>query len=113
MLEKKKVIIKKEEKFDLKKVIGGRIKRARRDKSAQWVADRVGLTRSGLSQIENGKSNVSAAMLWKIAGVLHININEFFPVVPEASSFEKQDAEIIKKEDEEGAKFMKAAYLDR
>ena len=54
-----------------------------------------------------------AAMLWKVAGVLHININEFFPVVPEASSFEKQDAEIIKREDEEGAKFMKAAYLDK
>src|SRR5258708_6270291 len=98
----KKAIMKEEEKFDLKRVIGGRIKRARGQKSAQWVADSLTksglpLTRSGLSQIENGKSNINASMLWTIAGILHMNIEEFFPKVPEASSFEKRDAEIIKK----------------
>lgn len=116
--KKKKAIIEERDKFDLKKVIGGRIKRARGTKSALWVAESLTksglpLTRSGLSQIENGKSNINASMLWTIAGILHMNIEEFFPKVPEASSFEKRDAEIIKKEDEEGAKFMSKAFLKK
>ncbi len=114
-MPQKKVKIEQEKKIDLKKVIGERIKRARhkRERTAQWVTDRVkDLTRSGLSQIENGVSNINAVQLWKIATVLHADLHEFFPVVPDCSSPDKEDIEKIRKEDEEAAKLMSDAYAE-
>lgn len=104
-----------EDSVDLKKLIGGRIKRARRklNRSALWVSERVGLTRSGLSQIENGKSNINAVTLWKVASVLRVNINDFFPTVPESSSLDSIDLETIRREDREAAEFMEKAFSNK
>ena len=97
---------------ELRKILGGRIKRIRNrfDKSASWVAERIGLTRGALTQIENGRNNVSAILLWKIANVLHCDVKEFFPAVPDSTSLSQADLNIIALEDKQAADFAKKAF---
>lgn len=112
MKSKKYNIIEQEEDFTIKDIIGKRIKRARgrHGQSAQTIAEKVGISRSSLTQIETGRNNISAVLLWKIAGILHCEIKEFFPEVPDSTSLVKNDLEIIAKEDTKAADFMKKAY---
>jgi len=97
---------------ELKNIIGGRIKRARlrHDRTARWVAEKAGISRISLTQIENGNNNVSAVVLWKIAGVLRCDIREFFPDVPNATTLAETDLSILKEENRKAADFMKKAY---
>jgi transcriptional regulator with XRE-family HTH domain len=97
---------------DLKKVIGGRIKRIRKrfDKSASWVAERIGITRGALTQIENGRNNISATMLWKIASIFKCDIKDFFPAVPDSAPLTQADLNVIASEDTQAAEFAKRAF---
>lgn len=109
---KKKVTIEAETDLQLKKMIGGRIKRIRNrsNKSGRTIAESIGISRSSLTHFETGKNSISAIQLWKIAGVLHCGISEFFPEVPDSSSFVENDAAEIAKESERAAEFMKKVY---
>lgn len=97
---------------ELKKIIGGRIKRVRLrlNRTARWVAEIAGISRISLTQIENGNNNVSAVVLWKIAGALRCDIREFFPDVPNAVTLAEADLEILKEENRKAAEFMKRAH---
>ena len=112
MKTKKCNIIEQEDDSTIKEIIGKRIKRARsrHGQSAQTIAEKVGISRSSLTQIETGRNNISATLLWKIAGVLHCEIKEFFPDVPDSTSLEKSDLDIIAKENSKAAEFMKKAF---
>lgn len=114
VMTRKKTSTIEEEDADLhmKQMIGQRIQRARdrMNKSAETVSKKIGISRSALTQIETGRNNVSAVMLWKIAAALHCNINDFFPSVPEAISLREADTAVIDKQDIEAGKFFREAY---
>lgn len=97
---------------ELKKLIGGKVKRVRRrrDRTARWVAERASISRIALTQIENGRNNISAVLLWKIASVLHCDIKEFFPAVPDSSALNQADLSTIALEDKQAAEFAKRAF---
>lgn len=97
---------------EIKKIIGARIKRIRNrfGKSAEWVAERIGLTRSALTQIENGRNNINATHIWKIASVLKCDIKDFFPAVPDSTSLNQADLDIIALENKQAAEFVKEAF---
>jgi transcriptional regulator with XRE-family HTH domain len=97
---------------DLKLLIGKRIKRVRNrlDKSAKWVAVRMDMDRSTLSQIENGHIHVNAVTLLKLASKLGCDIRDFFPTVPDSSSLTQLDVELFAQEDTQAAAFLKRAF---
>lgn len=97
---------------ELKKLIGGKVGRVRRrrDHTARWVAEQTGITRIALTQIENGRNNISAVLLWKIASVLHCDIKEFFPAVPDSTALNQADLNTIALEDKQAAEFAKRAF---
>ena len=103
-----------EEKANLRirSMIGERIRLARERKrfSVQTVAEKVGITRSGLTQIETNRSNVSALLLWKIACFLHCSIIEFFPEVPESSLLMQNDIDRVEKINKEAADLAQKAF---
>lgn len=107
-----KIEIKVESDKELKKLIGGKLKRIRRrrDRTARWVAEQSGISRIGLTQIENGRNNITAILLWKIANVLRCDIKEFFPAVPDSTSLSQSDLDTIALEDKQAAEFAKKAF---
>ena len=107
-----KIQIKIESDNELKKLIGGKVKRVRRrrDRTARWVAEQAGITRIALTQVENGRNNISSALLWKIANVLHCDIKEFFPAVPDSTALNQSDLDTIALEDKQVAEFAKKAF---
>jgi len=100
---------------DLKKVIGGRIKRIRKrfDRSASWVAERIGISRGALTQIENGRNNINATLLWKIASIFKCDIKDFFPAVPDSAPLTQADLNVIALEDKQAAEFAKRAFKSK
>lgn len=99
---KEKPAIMKETDENIRKKIGSLIKTIRRQKSlsAETVASKVGISRVSLTQIENGRNNISALMIWKLACVLDANIDKFFPKVPEGFGLRKYDLDELEKEDD-------------
>ncbi len=97
---------------DLRKIIGSRIQRVRRrlGRTADWVARKIGMSRAAVTQIENGRNNINATLLWKIASVLECDIKEFFPIVPDSKTLDQADFEKIKKENERAAVYAKQAF---
>jgi transcriptional regulator with XRE-family HTH domain len=97
---------------DLKKIIGSRIQRARRHlgRTADWVARGIGISRGAITQVENGRNNISAALLWRIASVLECDIKDFFPDVPDSKTLNQADYEKIKREDARAALYAKKAF---
>jgi transcriptional regulator with XRE-family HTH domain len=114
MSRKKKAILATGDDSDgeLRSMIGGKIKRIRkrRDKTARFVAEKSGITRGGLTQIENGRNNVNAVLLWKIANALNCDVKDFFPAVPDVKSFTEADAKIIELENKKAAEFARKAF---
>lgn len=113
MTRKKNSTIEEEDAdLHIKAMIGQRIQRARDrlNKSAETVAKKVGISRSALTQIETGRNNVNAVLLWKIAAALHCNISDFFPLVPDSNSLHESDMAIIDKENVDAGKYMREAY---
>ncbi|RJO61204.1 XRE family transcriptional regulator [candidate division WS5 bacterium] len=114
MTKKKQGIIKASAQGDkeLKKIIGSRIQRVRRHlgRTADWVARGIGVSRGAITQVENGRNNISATLLWKIATVLECDIKEFFPNVPDAKTLDQADIEKIGKENERAADYARKAF---
>lgn len=96
----------------LRKIIGSRIQRVRRHlgRTADWVARGIEVSRGAITQIENGRNNISATLLWRIASVLECDIKEFFPIVPAAKTLDQADYEKIKKENEQAAVYARKAF---
>jgi transcriptional regulator with XRE-family HTH domain len=71
--------------------IGRKIRRARQalDLSQECVAEDLGITKGAFSKIERGLTNVPVTRLIEIAGVLKVDVAEFF----ESSSTTKAKAE--------------------
>lgn len=65
---------------DIKKLIGMRIKELRLDKklSQEKLANIAGLDRTYVTQVENGKRNISIENIKKICDALEITIAYFF-----------------------------------
>lgn len=72
------VILEKEE---LLKFVGNKIKDFRKKKklSQTDLANLIGVTNSSVSEYERGHVNIDADMLFKIADVLNVKVDDFFP----------------------------------
>ena len=70
---------------DLKKYIGRQIASIRKgsDLTARQVAERLKVSRETLTQIETGRNNPTALMLWKLACLFQCEVSDFFPQIPE------------------------------
>lgn len=66
--------------MDVKAEYGKKVKEIRKKKgvSQESLADLAGLDRTYISDIENGKRNVSLETIFKIAEALNIPVVEFF-----------------------------------
>lgn len=67
-------------KKDINETIGFNIKAWREVKGVkqEWLATKIGLGKSSLSQIENGKTEITISRLLKIAEVLEIHLFHLF-----------------------------------
>ncbi len=74
---------------DIKINIGLRIKEIRKSKdlSQEKLANLVGLDRTYMTSVENGKRNVSIVNIKKICDGLEISLNDFF----DSSYFEEEE----------------------
>lgn len=66
---------------DLYQVIGGKIRdaRSKRSLSQAAIADRLSLSRSSVTHIENGYQKISLGDLYKVAEALAVDIGELLP----------------------------------
>ena len=99
---------------EIKKEIGENIKRIRRSSrsflSAQKVADKLKITRSSLTQIENGNNNVNAVTLWKLSCILDCDMKDFFPNTPDGFQISKKDIEEVEKKDKKAKEWAKQLF---
>ena len=89
---------------DLKKYIGRQIASIRKgsDLTARQVAERLKVSRETLTQIETGRNNPTALMLWKLACLFQCEVSDFFPQIPEGfglTVYTKSDMRRINKID--------------
>jgi transcriptional regulator with XRE-family HTH domain len=82
---------------EIRTEIGSRISdlRRRRRLSARLVAERLGISREAITHIENGRNNITATTLWKLATLFRCSIEEFFPSVPDGFGITRDDADKI------------------
>lgn len=101
MKRKKSAIIEKTDN-DIRINIGYLIKQIRKEKnlSAETVAKKIEISRAALTQIENGRNNISAVTIWKLACVLGVEASNFFPKIPEGFGLRKHDLDKLEKEDD-------------
>jgi transcriptional regulator with XRE-family HTH domain len=85
---------------EIRAEIGVRIAELRRKRklSARLVGEKLGVSREAITHIENGRNNITAITLWKLATLFHCNIQDFFPTIPEGFGLTKIDAEKIAQE---------------
>lgn len=88
---------------EIREEIGNNIKRIRRSSrgflSTEKVAKKLGISRVSLTQIENGKNNINAVILWELSCVLACDIKDFFPETPKGFQINKRDVKEIEKVD--------------
>lgn len=86
----------------LKELIGIRIKRLRQERklSQESLAERVGISPKYVSSIERGKENPTLDIVIKLAGALHVEVEDVFTVVQEETDPKKlrEIANILLKE---------------
>jgi len=84
---------------DLKLNIGERIAGIRKGAglTARQVAEKVHIKRETLTQIETGRTNPTAVALWKLACVLHCEVSDFFPPIPEGYALTRYDMRRIER----------------
>lgn len=95
---------------DLKKYIGRQIASIRKGSNltARQVAEKLKVSRETLTQIETGRNNPTALMLWKLACLFQCEVSDFFPQVPEGfgiTTYTKSDMRRIKKIDPRAAEW--------
>lgn len=85
--------------IQLKRDIGDRIASIRRGAglTARQVAEKVQVKRETLTQIENGRNNPTAIMLWKLACILRCEVSDFFPRVHHGFALTEYDMRRIEK----------------
>lgn len=73
---------------ELAQRIGKQLKtvRAERGWSLSQTAEKTGVSKAMLGQIERGESSPTVAMLWKIASGLNVSFSEFIETPPKLSS---------------------------
>src|SRR5262245_32383613 len=77
-----------------------REQRRRRDMSLDQLAQRTGVSRAGLSQIETRKTNPSIGVLWKIASGLGLQFSELLGESQQAVSvLRRSDAQVLRSAD--------------
>ena len=97
---------------EIKKGIGRKVQeiRKKQNHSAARVAAELGMTREALTQIETGRNNVNAVLLWKLACLLGCKTENFFPIIPRGFSLSKIDLQSIAKEDEKAVMWAKDLF---
>lgn len=82
---------------DLRKYAGSIIKklRERKNMSQDELAEQLNITRQAISRYENGDRGVNQDLLFQLASIFNVKIDEFFP--PLNNSYSKQE---ITKEEE-------------
>lgn len=82
---------------DLRKYAGSIIKklRERKNMSQDELAEQLNITRQAISRYENGDRGVNQDLLFQLASIFNVSINEFFP--PLNNGYSKQE---ISKEEE-------------
>ena len=98
---------------EIRKEVGRRIAemRDKRGLSARRVAEELGVTREAVTHIENGRNNISAVSLWKLATLLRCDIGDFFPDVPDGYALTKVDTQKIEQEGgERAARWAKTLF---
>ncbi|MGW8185570.1 MAG: helix-turn-helix domain-containing protein [Candidatus Moraniibacteriota bacterium] len=95
---------------DMREMISDHIQKERKNKglSAETVANHLKISRSALTQIETGRNNVSAVMLWKLATLFGCNVGNFFP--PTFSNQTLTESDIQKLESDRAAAFAKKCF---
>lgn len=59
-----------------------RLERDARNRSREWLAQRLGVSISTVQRYENGSQRVPAARLWQICGIFGISVSELFAGLP-------------------------------
>lgn len=88
---------------EIKKSIADHIKAIRKSGltlTADMVAEQLHLSRASFTQIENGKTNITAVTLWKLACLFEVPIERLFPTAPKGYALSRTDFQVIEKEDE-------------
>ena len=87
---------------EVRETIGHKIQeiRKRSSHSAEKVAKALNITREALTQIETGRNNANAVLLWRLAYLFNCKVEDFFPNVPSGFSLNKVDLRLLAKEDE-------------
>jgi transcriptional regulator with XRE-family HTH domain len=90
---------------EIRAEIGARIADLRRKRrlSARLVGEKLGVSREAITHIENGRNNITATTLWKLAILFRCNVEVFFPAIPDGFGLTKVDAEKIAQEGGERA----------
>lgn len=95
--------------------IGSKIKeiRNRNHLSGETVAKSIGLSRVSLTQAENGKNNVTAVTLWKLACRLNCKIQDFFPALASGYGLSRGDIANIEKEDDQAVEWAEKLFTKK
>lgn len=114
MKESKEKINRDDAKKQIREAVGSNIRRMRRNTrkslSAEKVAKNLGISRVTLTQIENGKKNINAVLLWELSCLLGCGINDFFPVIPEGFQLSERDVKEIEKIDKKAVGFAEMLF---
>jgi len=97
----------------IREAIGNRIAELRRKRklSARLVGEKLKISREAVTHIETGRNNVTALALWKLATLLHCDVRDFFPDVPDGYGLTRIDTEKIAQEGgQEAAKWAKELF---
>lgn len=96
-----KITTREEAEDEINAFIGRKVREIRdlRNLSAETVATELGMDRTNLSHIENGRNKITAVMLWKLATLFNCPVDRFFPKTAEKHSLSHSDIDLLKKED--------------
>ncbi|MDD5068634.1 MAG: helix-turn-helix transcriptional regulator [Candidatus Pacebacteria bacterium] len=86
--------------IEVKKEIGRKIKEMRNKlgQSALRIAQELKISREAITHIENGRNNVSAVVLWKLATLFNCDVHDFFPTVPDGYGITRVDLHKVEQE---------------
>jgi transcriptional regulator with XRE-family HTH domain len=80
--------------------------------SALRVSAELGISREAVTHIENGRNNVNAVSLWKLATLFHCDVQDFFPTVPDGYGLTKIDTDKIEQEGgEKAARWARELFI--
>jgi len=94
--------------------VGRKIKQEReiRQQSAERIAKKIGISRVALTHIENGRNNINAVQLWRLACAFGCSISDFFPPIPKGFAVTDIDYKKIAKEDDRAVSWARELFSD-